>query len=150
MLNHIMNSETQIREAQTDDDILRCFPVMAELRPHLKREQFVERVRWQVRDGGYHMALVEHHGEVRGVAGYRVSLSLAWGKFLYVDDLVTAGKDRSRGYGEQMIQWLIDQARRADCDEFHLDSGVQRFGAHRFYLAQRLDITCHHFALKLR
>jgi hypothetical protein len=32
----------------------------------------------------------------------------------------------------------------------HLDSGVQRFAAHRFYLARRMDITCHHFALKLR
>jgi hypothetical protein len=31
-----------------------------------------------------------------------------------------------------------------------LDSGVQRFGAHRFYLRRRMDITSHHFALDLR
>jgi hypothetical protein len=31
-----------------------------------------------------------------------------------------------------------------------LDSGVQRFGAHRFYLRRRMNITSHHFAIDLR
>ena len=83
------------------------------------------------------------------VAGYRISECLSWGKFLYVDDLVTRETDRSKGYGATLFDWLIGQAVKEGCVQFHLDSGVQRFGAHRFYLAKRLDITCHHFALKL-
>jgi GNAT superfamily N-acetyltransferase len=63
---------------------------------------------------------------------------------------VTDETARSRGHGEAMLHWLIDYARRENCDEFHLDSGVQRFGAHRFYLNHRMDITSHHFALRLR
>ena len=145
-----MSAESQIRVAQMDEELLRCFPVMVELRPHLKREEFVERVRRQECEGGYRVAFVEDDGEVRCVAGYRLSEGLMWGKFLYVDDLVTAARDRSRGFGEQLMAWLMEQARQAGCDEFHLDSGVQRFGAHRFYLARRMDITAHHFALKLR
>jgi len=138
-----------IQIAEIDDEILRCFAVMAELRPHLRLEEFVARVRRQQADG-YLLAFLEADGDVKSVAGYRFLENLAWGKFLYVDDLVTSEGARSQGYGQQLFDWLVAQARAAGCDQFHLDSGVQRFGAHRFYLAKRMDITCHHFALKLR
>ncbi len=139
----------QIRIADSDVDIDRCWSVMAELRRHVPREGFVERVRRQQTAAGYHLAFVEDVGEIRAVAGYRVSECLAWGRFLYVDDLVTAVSGRSRGHGRALFEYLVAIARREGCDEFHLDSGVQRFGAHRFYLARRMDITSHHFALKL-
>jgi hypothetical protein len=34
-----------IARAATDEEILACWPVMATLRPHLAREEFVARVR---------------------------------------------------------------------------------------------------------
>jgi hypothetical protein len=46
-------------------------------------------------------------------------------------------------------KFLVEAARENGCAELHLESGVQRFGAHRFYLANRMDITCHHFGMKL-
>ena len=139
----------RIALAQTDTDLLRCFPVMAELRPHLTREQFLERIRRQ-RGAGSHLAFLEDGDDVRCVASYRFLENLAWGRFLYVDDLVTAEAARSKGLGQQLLDWLVGQARNQGCDQLHLDSGVQRFRAHRFYLRRGMDITCHHFALKLR
>ena len=135
--------------ATTREDIQRCFPVMAELRPHFVEAEFVARVERQQKDG-YHLAFLTDKKIVKAVAGYRFSESLSWGKFMYVDDLVTAEKSRSSGHGQKLIRWLIKQAKSHDCDQFHLDSGVQRFGAHRFYLASRMDIIAHHFAMKLK
>ena len=135
--------------ATTPEDIQRCFPVMAELRPHLKAEEFVARVRRQ-QNAGYHLAFLTDKKIVKAVAGYRYSESLSWGKFLYVDDLVTSEKSRSHGYGQQLLKWLVTEAKAHKCDQFHLDSGVQRFGAHRFYLASRMDIIAHHFAIKFK
>ena len=143
-----MDKSFDIRLAETDDEIDRCFPVMAELRPQQRRERFVEQVRQQGRDR-YRLVFLEDDGEVRAVGGFRISESLAWGKYLYVDDLVTSERSRSKGYGHAVLVWLIAHAREAGCDEFHLDSGVQRFGAHRFYLREGMDITSHHFVLKL-
>lgn len=138
-----------IRLAESDAEIAACFAVMRQLRTHLTGEsEFVERVRRQQKVG-YLLAFVEEGGQPACVAGYRLLDNLAWGRFVYVDDLVTDETARSRGHGEAMLEWLIDYARRQDCDELHLDSGVQRFGAHRFYLNHRMDITAHHFALKL-
>ena len=68
---------------------------------------------------------------------------------LYVDDLVTLESQQGKGYGSRMLDWLVEEAKRLGCDQFHLDSGVQRYDAHRFYLHKGMDIWCHHFALIL-
>lgn len=141
-----------IQIAQSDQEINACFLVMQQLRPHLEPEEFVARVRRQ-QQGGYQLAFlaIENMGEkqIKAVAGFRISECLAYGKFLYVDDLITKDSDRSQGCGEELLQWLINHAKEHNCEEFHLDSGVQRFAAHRFYFRQRLEITSYHFALKL-
>ena len=86
------------------------------------------------------------------VAGFRIGHMLAWGRFLYVDDLSTLPEARRRGYGRKLLDWLGDEARRLDCEQLHLDSGVtaERFDAHRLYLNAGLAISSFHFARRLR
>jgi GNAT superfamily N-acetyltransferase len=134
--------------AQDDAQITRCFSVMAELREHLVSTEFVERIRRQ-QISGYKLAYLEDESEVQSVAGIRPGENLALGRFLYVDDLVTASKSRSRGYGDALFDWLVEYARSQGCRHLHLDSGVQRFRAHAFYLRKRMRISSHHFALAL-
>jgi GNAT superfamily N-acetyltransferase len=134
--------------AESDADILRCFPVMAQLRPHLVEAEFVARVR-RMQTGGFHLARLEEDGAVRAVAGYRFSEKLFSGRTLYVDDLVSDTTRRSRGHGAKLLAWLIRQAREHACDVFELDSGVQRFDAHRFYFRERMKISAYHFTLPL-
>jgi GNAT superfamily N-acetyltransferase len=138
-----------IQLATSVDQIRSCYTVMAELRPHVKADEFVTRVQRQKEIAGYELAYVFDQ-EVRAVAGFRISENLAWGKFLYVDDLVSKSDDRSKGYGGALFDWLVEYANKANCDQFHLDSGVHRFGAHRFYLTKRMAIESHHFGLKLK
>lgn len=135
--------------ARTDHEILSCYPVMAELRPHVRLEEFLARVRRQSEGEGYRLAFLTD-GEVKAVAGFRITEGLAWGKFLYLDDLVTKSADRSKGYGGELFDWLVEYARAEGCEEFHLNSRVQRLDAHRFYLNKKMFIECHHFALRLR
>lgn len=121
---------------------------MRQLRPHLAEAGFVERIAAQRRQG-YHLLAAVVAGQPAALAGFRVSENLAWGRFVYVDDLVTDEECRSRGYGGLLLDWLVDYCRDNGLAELHLDSGVQRFGAHRFYLQKRMDITCHHFGLRI-
>jgi len=137
-----------IRLAQTEAEIAACFPVMQELRPHLSPDEFVERVRRQQQQG-YLLAALEEGGEVVAVAGFRLLENFAWSRFLYVDDLVTQSEVRSKGHGRQLLDWLVRYAREHRCQELHLDSGVQRFRAHRFYLIHGMEISSHHFVMRL-
>lgn len=140
----------RIATAKTTPEIRKCYSVMRALRTHLTGEdEFVERVLRQQNEG-YQLAFLETESKVRAVAGYRFLNSLFSGKNLYVDDLVTREADRSHGYGGQLLDWLIDQARANDCETFELDSGVQRFDAHRFYFSKRMSISSYHFRIKLQ
>lgn len=138
----------RINCAATDAEVGACFSVMHQLRPHLLADAFVDRVRVQEANG-YHLAALADDGVVRCVAGYRFIENLYSGRVLYVDDLVTDDTVRSKGYGKAMLDWLLDQAKAEHCDTFELDSGVQRFDAHRFYLVHRMAIVSHHFRMKV-
>ncbi len=110
-----------IRVATTDVEIADCFPVMRELRPHIAENQFLSRIRSQM-NSGYRLAFVQDTDGVVAVAGFRVGENLAWGRFLYVDDLVTLPAHRSKGY-----------------------SGTQRKDAHRFYEREGMTMASFHF-----
>ncbi len=137
-----------IQIAQTDDEIQACFATMQQLRPHLQQDTFVSVVRLQMSEG-YQMVYLHEHGALLGVAGFRISHNLHLGKRLYVDDLITAEAARGQGVGEKLFDWLEQLAKSAQCKALHLDSGVQRFRAHKFYLNQDMKIVCHHFLKEL-
>lgn len=137
-----------IRLAENREQIARCFPVMQQLRPKLESTEFTDRIELQQQEG-YRLAYLEDEGVVASLAGFR-TINVLWsGKTLYVDDLVTDAAMRSRGFGEQMIAWLIALAREEGCATFSLDSGTQREQAHAFYFRQGLRITDFHFQMQL-
>ncbi|HEY9735372.1 MAG TPA: GNAT family N-acetyltransferase [Trichocoleus sp.] len=137
-----------IRLARSEADLSRCFPVVVQLRPHLSQGEFINRV-LQQRQEGYQIAFVEEGEAVTAVAGFRLMNLLFRGRVLYVDDLVTDEAQRSKGYGQQLLDWLTEQARAQGCSALELDSGVQRSGAHRFYFREGLAITSFRFSKPL-
>ena len=140
---------SRIAIAQTPAEIRRCHAVMRELRPKFtSAKMFVQRVLRQ-QGQGYLLAFVEAEGKIRAVAGYRYLESLFSGKFIYIDDLVTLPRDRSHGFGGQLLDWLMEQARAHGCEQLELDSGVQRFEAHRFYFLKRMKIASYHFSIEV-
>lgn len=143
-----MGEAAEVREMTTDAEVLATFPVMAQLRADLAEDEYLETIR-RMREGGYRLAAVLDGGEVRCVTGFRVQEFLYAGRHLYVDDLITAGDARSEGHGARMLRWLEESARRQGCGQLHLDSGVQRRGAHRFYFREGMGISSFHFAKAL-
>ena len=128
---------------------------MQVLRPHFADEAaFVERVDEVQRAEGYRLVGVfeDEPAHALAVAGFRVGHMLAWGHFLYVDDLSTLPQARRRGYGRLLLDWLSDEAERLGCDQLHLDSGVgpDRIDAHRLYFNTGFAIGSYHFVRRLR
>ena len=138
----------KILPATSDEEISACYPALRVLRPHLVEEGFLGRVRRQQAEG-YNLVYVAASGSTVAAAGFRILEFLAWGRVLYVDDLITLPGRRGAGYGGALMDWLIAHAQEKSCDEFHLDSGYQRHDAHRLYLNKGLQLGCHHFSMKL-
>jgi GNAT superfamily N-acetyltransferase len=64
---------------------------------------------------------------------------------MYIDDLVTAERWRSHGYGRKLNDYLVEKARQEGCASVQLDSATHRGDAHRFYFRERYRITSFHF-----
>lgn len=138
-----------IEHAKSDGQIASTFEVMRQLRPHLVREEYIPQIRALMASDGFRLAFLTDEGEVRAVAGYRYMNMLYCGRLLYVDDLVTDERVRSRGYGARLLGWLKDEGRRQGCIELQLISRVIREQAHRFYFREGLGIECFQFRIQL-
>jgi len=144
-------SSFTVKEALSDSEITRVYPVMKELRPHIETaEEFVTRVRRQRENHGYRLIYVEDAGIPVAASGFRFTEYLFSGKILYVDDLICLEIHRGKGFAEALMRWMEELAAKEGCEQFHLDSGTQRLGAHRFYHRLKLSITSFHFAKVLK
>jgi GNAT superfamily N-acetyltransferase len=121
---------------------------LVELRPNFPSlEEFIRRINEVQRAEGYRLvgSFDDEAEPAVAVAGFRTGHNLAWGSYLYVDDLVTLRAFRGHGHADALMHWLFDEARRLDCDQLHLDSGTHRRDAHRFYFKHDLTISSFHF-----
>jgi GNAT superfamily N-acetyltransferase len=95
--------------------------------------------------GGARMCVATEGQAVLGVAVYRINENTFEGLHLYVDDLVTDERQRSRGVGRAVMEYLQGVARTAGCEAYTLDSGTQRQQAHKFYFREGMVVTSFHF-----
>lgn len=143
----------EIRELAPGETHL-AHEAMRWLRPAYEREDaFVAHVEDVLRPAGYRLlavlvAPVEH---ALAVAGFRAGASLAWGRYVYVDDLSTLPDARRQGHAGALLESVAEEGRRLGCEQLHLDSGTgpERFDAHRLYHGHGLSISSHHFARRL-
>lgn len=138
-----------ITHAESDEQIAATFEVMQQLRPHLEQSQYVPMIRGLMASDGLRLLALSHDGAVRAVAAYRVMNMLCCGRLIYIDDLVSDGRFRSRGYGSQLIAKLKELGRGLGCSEIQLISRTIREQAHRFYFREGFGIECFHFRTRL-
>lgn len=130
------------------EDIEAVLTVLLQLRPQFSLSSLEQQITRQQRDG-YQVVYLKQQHDILAVAGFRVAEKLGWGKHLYIDDLVTNEQKRSQGAGAFLIHWLQKFAQKNGCQQIHLDSGVNRFAAHKFYFRENFTISSHHFLQQL-
>src|SRR6516165_2187636 len=84
-------------------------------------QSFIEHVDDVLRPSGYRLVGVfsPDRETAVAVAGFRTGDSLAWGRYLYVDDLSTAPEARRQGHAGVLLDWLIREALKLGCSQFH-------------------------------
>ncbi|MDB6079776.1 MAG: putative acetyltransferase [Akkermansiaceae bacterium] len=138
-----------IRHAENEKEVLRCHPLMRQLRPRLgSAEEFLQRWHSQAR-GGYRLLVRWLGAEPVALAGYRLTESLIHGRHLYVDDLVSEATTRGQGHGAELLRYLKAEARDRGCEQLVLDSGLSNVLAHRFYYREGLLGEALHFSMNL-
>ena len=132
-----------------EDDVAvrKIYPLMAQLRPYLPdADTFIAYWRRQS-EVGYRLIALYNQGQAVALAGYRVQENLVYGRFLYVDDLVTDADRRSQGYGERLLQHLRSEAKTMGCAKLVLDTPMSNSLGHRFYFRCGLLATSLRFSI---
>jgi len=143
----------KIKIAKSRAEILLCWDVMRELRPHLVRKEFVPLVTRMIREG-YVLAYVmddtpaSGRGEKKRAAaaiGFRTLRFLLHGEHIYIDDLSTLPEYRGKGYAGLLLDHVFGLAARKGMKVVALDSGPTRHDAHRLYLNRGFSLSSYHF-----
>lgn len=122
-----------IKELQSKNEILEAFSVMKQLRTHLDEATYLELVLEAKEKDSYKMCALIDGKELVAVIGFKPMITLYYGRFVWVCDLVTDTNKRSKGYGEKLLTYVHEWAKENNYESVALSSGLQRTDAHRFY-----------------
>ena len=132
----------------TEDELKYCYKIMHQVREDLSEKDLSKIIAEQIKNG-YKLAYVLEDEQVICVAGFSILQKLSLGKHLYIDDFVTDKSVKSTDAGKALLDFLKIYAKQQDCRSIELDSLVQRYDAHKFYLSQDMQIVSHHFSFQL-
>jgi ribosomal protein S18 acetylase RimI-like enzyme len=143
----------QIREI-IEGQTAQAVEAMLVLRPRWKTaDAVIDFIDSKLRPTGYRLVGAFEHssGAASSIIGFRELWSTAHGHYMYIDDVSTLETARGNGLADELIRWVIADAKRRQCDGVHLDSGVgsDRAAAHRLYMRNHMRISAHHFSLEV-
>ena len=121
--------------------------MLRQWRSEIGREgDFAARVH-RLQERGYRLMAVWEGDRVVACAGYGLAENLIRGRYLHINELVTAWSVRSTGIGQRLLQALIQEPRDLDCQALLLECGLRNSGAHKFYFREGLRIAAFRFAI---
>ncbi|TYO61619.1 GNAT family N-acetyltransferase [Bradyrhizobium hipponense] len=102
------------------------------------------------RDSNLQLVVAESEGRVVGCLQLAIlpGISSQGGLRGLLEDVRVASDYRSRGIGEQLVQWAIAQAKARGCNLVELLTHASRVDAQRFY--KRLGFAASHVGMTVR
>jgi GNAT superfamily N-acetyltransferase len=123
----------ELRQMTTSNDLKTAFEVLKELRTNLEFAEFLAIYDKASTADRYTLVGCFVGNACVAVMGYRVLFDFVHGAHLYVDDLVTTEKQRSKGHGKLLLKYAEDQARAQGLAGLRLCTGVDNDAGKRFY-----------------
>jgi GNAT superfamily N-acetyltransferase len=136
-------------ELTTEEQWIQAYPIMNQLRTDLNLNTYLELLRDMNKEGYRLIALIDKN-HIVALAGIHMSINFYNQRYVFINDLVTDSSNRSKGYGEKLLNYIHDWARNKGAQYVSLESGIQRKTAHRFYEEKmNYDKWCYSFRGKL-
>ena len=118
----------EIVELRSAAEHREALPTLRELYPWLEEGHYAALLAEMVDDGYRQFALRNEAGELVAVAGVAVHVNIYYGRHLYVYDLVVREGERSKGYGDLLMDHVEDLGRREGCESAALAVSLDREG----------------------
>jgi GNAT superfamily N-acetyltransferase len=143
------NNSLQILELIEEAQYIKAFPLLSQLRTELQLNEYLELLNKMIGEGYRLFALYEGN-QIKSLIGLSIRTNFYNKSHLYIHDLVSDTIERSKGYGQQLLQYIHQWAKDQGLEYVALESGLQRTEAHRFYEEKmEYDKWCYSFRKKL-
>ena len=143
----------------TEADLPRIVELLAQLSLDESREELgpplpetCRRAFQQIQaDPNQRLLVAEAGGRVVGTASLLIvpNLSHRGRPYAIVENVVVDATERGTGYGELLLRYAMEEARRAGCYKLTLTSNKRRTDAHRFYGRLGFQATHEGFRVEL-
>lgn len=114
----------EVKIVSNKEDMLKCWEVLKELRPHLQAEDFVPSLTEMIKEG-YTLAFIEQNRKAVAAIGFRYVQFLGNGKNFYVDDIAILSGYRGKGYSCQLLDFVAGKAKSAGYKVITPDTGYR-------------------------
>lgn len=121
-----------IRELTTEADWTKAIEVLSELRSEAKDANILNE-RESLMQRGYKMYGLFEAETLVCMAGIILQPHITRKNDFWVHDLVTLEAARSKGYGEQIMRFLEQEARKLGCSRLSVHTRTNRDRAQNFY-----------------
>ena len=153
-----MNAESVSIRPACREDVAAIVTMLADDRLGSARERvedplpasYYEAFARVARDQNIQLVVAESEGRVVGCLQLAIlpGLSSQGGLRCLLEDVRVASDCRSRGIGEQLVQWAVTEAKARGCNLVELLTHQTRTDAQRFY--KRLGFTASHVGMTVR
>jgi GNAT superfamily N-acetyltransferase len=120
------------------DEIKDSYLLLKEIRDNQTLDDFCTMF-YFMKDEDYKMIGLYENSELITVSNIKLDFNSAYGKYIYIYDLVTKPEKRSQGYGKKMIKYISSLAISFDCENLVLNSLIDKVEAHRFYKRENFE-----------
>ncbi|MGZ3805322.1 MAG: GNAT family N-acetyltransferase [Pseudobdellovibrionaceae bacterium] len=130
----------QLTRVIFDEDLIRVYPIMRELRTKLSVDDFLSLYHHANATCGYEIIALEENQTILALIGYRTMYDFVHGKHLYIDDLVTTQAQRSKGLGAKLLAYAEKVAIEFGCSGLRLCTGVNNELGKKFYEREKWEM----------
>lgn len=124
--------------------MLENFALLNEFYPSLTYEDYSRELDTMI-PHNYAQVAIYDNGECLGLTGYWIGSKLWCGKYLELDNVVISSKERSKGIGKKIFDYMKEKAISENCTMMALDSYTDNFKAHKFFYREGFVPRGFHF-----
>lgn len=147
-LNQYQGKTVIVKELKTLEEMFAVFDVLAHMYPNMSRPEY-EAILPERVETGYRMLGVFDGEKCICSAGFWISYRFYCGKFIQLDNMVTLPDARSKGVGKLVVDFIKNTGKSDGCKKVLVDTYVENFSAHRFFLREGFIIRGYHLNFEI-
>ncbi len=133
-----------IVECTSEEQLDAACKLLTQMYPERSQAMVKQEVQQMLSEGGWRVMGIFEDNQCVATLLVHVGHRLYSGKFIRMDSMVIDENLRSRGLGKKIFDWVQAEGKRLNCQKLLLDSYVENYDGHRFFLREGMAIRGYH------